>query len=115
MSEFETKLKQTLDKHAPEVTKKIMARKKQHWFDENIKNLKRYMHRREKVWRRYRQSHQWKAFQEACCSYNKALQAKKVDSINKIIIENERDTKKLYKIFNNVTGNIPENPLPDAE
>ena len=29
ISKFETKLKQTLDKHAPEVTKKIMERKKQ--------------------------------------------------------------------------------------
>ena len=37
ISKFETKLKQTLDKHAPEVTKKIMERKKQPWFDENIK------------------------------------------------------------------------------
>ena len=37
ISEFETKLKQTLDKHAQEVTKKIMERKKQPWFDEYIK------------------------------------------------------------------------------
>ena len=37
VSEFESKLKWTLDKHAPEVTKKIMERKKQPWFDENIK------------------------------------------------------------------------------
>ena len=80
-----------------------------------MKNLKRYMHRREKVWRRYRQSHQCRAFKEAWCNYNMALQAKKVDSINKIIIENERDAKKLYKIFNNLTGNIPENPLPDSK
>ena len=41
LSEFETKLKQTLDKHPPEVTKKIMERKMQPWFDDNIKNLKR--------------------------------------------------------------------------
>ena len=43
ISEFETKLKQTLDKHAPEVTKKIMERKRQPWYDDSIKNLKRYM------------------------------------------------------------------------
>ena len=54
ISEFETKLKQTLDKHAPEVTKKITERKRQPWFDDNIKNLKRNMHRREKVWRKYK-------------------------------------------------------------
>ena len=30
----------------------------------------------------------------------------------KIIVENERDAKKLYKIYNNITGNISENPLP---
>ena len=61
ISEFETKLMQTLDKHTPEVTKKIMGRKRQPWFDDNIKNLKRYMQRREKVWRKYKQSHQWRA------------------------------------------------------
>ena len=26
-----------------------------------------------------------------------------------------RDPRKLYKIFNNITGNISENPLPDSE
>ena len=62
ISEFETKLKHTLDKHAPEVTKKITERKRQPWFDDNIKNLKRYMQRREKVWRKYKQSHQWRTF-----------------------------------------------------
>ena len=66
------------------------------------------MCRREKVWRKYKQSHQWRAFREAWCNYNMALRAKKADSINKIIIENERDAKKLYKIFNNMTGNISE-------
>ena len=113
ISEFETNL--TLDKHAQEVTKKITERKRQPWFDDNIKNLKRYMHRREKVWRRYKQLHQWRAFRDAQYTYNTALQAKKVESINKIIVENERDTKKLYKIFNNITGNVSENPLPDWE
>ena len=37
ISEFEIKLKQTLDKHAPEVTKKIIERKRQPWFDDSIK------------------------------------------------------------------------------
>ena len=43
ISEFETKLKQTVDKHTPEVTSKTTERKRQPWFDDNIKNLKRYM------------------------------------------------------------------------
>ena len=43
ISKFETKLKQTLDKHVPDVTKKITERKRQPWFDDSIKNLKRYM------------------------------------------------------------------------
>ena len=73
VSEFETKLKQTQDKHSPEVTKKIMERKRQSWFDDNIKNLKRYMCRREKMWRKYKQLHQWRAFREAQCNYNTAL------------------------------------------
>ena len=38
-----------------------------------------------------------------------------MNSINNIIVENERDTKKLYKIFNNITGNMSENPLPETE
>ena len=38
-----------------------------------------------------------------------------MDSINKIIVENERDAKKLHKIFNNITGNISENPLPESK
>ena len=35
--DLETKLLQTLDKHAPEVTKKITKRKRQPWCDDNIK------------------------------------------------------------------------------
>ena len=73
VSDFETKLKQTLDKHAPEVTKKITERKRQTWFDDNIKNLKRCMWRKEKVWRKYKLLHQWRAFRDAQCTYNTAL------------------------------------------
>ena len=89
ISEFETKLRQTLDKHSPEVTKKITERKRQPWFDDNITNLKRYVQRREKVWRKYKQLHWWRAFKDVQCTYNTALQAKQVDSINNIIVENE--------------------------
>ena len=39
ISGFEIKLKQTLDNHAPEVTKKIMERKRQPWFDDSITKL----------------------------------------------------------------------------
>ena len=53
ISEFEAKLKCTLDKLGPEVTKKIIERKRQPWFEDNNKNLKRYIWTREKVWRKY--------------------------------------------------------------
>ena len=47
ISEFETKLKQTLDIHAPVVTKKITERKRQPWFDDNIKNLEIHVEKTE--------------------------------------------------------------------
>ena len=68
INKIKTKQKQTPDKHAPEVTKKITERKMQPWFDDNIKNLKRCIWRREKVRRKHKCSHQWRAFKDAQCT-----------------------------------------------
>ena len=49
---FEKDLKIMMDKHAPLRVKKITTRKKYPWFSEAVKEQKRKVRRKERVWRR---------------------------------------------------------------
>ena len=47
---FEDRLRTTLDKHAPEKTKDITIRSTNPWFTNEVKEKKRVVRRREKIW-----------------------------------------------------------------
>ena len=51
-----------INKQAPEIMKVITDRKKKPWFGDELKEQKRIVRRREKVYRRYRLDSCWTAF-----------------------------------------------------
>ena len=50
VDQLETNMQLTLDKNAQEITKNIVARKKVPWFTDEIREQKRIIRRREKIW-----------------------------------------------------------------
>ena len=62
-----------LNNQAPEITKVIMERKKKPWFGDDLKQQKRIVRRREKLFRRYRLKSCWTAFDMERKKYRKML------------------------------------------
>ena len=59
---FQQELVRVLDEHAPMIRKRLQIRQPKPWFRQDIKEQKQKIHRRERIWRRYREDHQWLAF-----------------------------------------------------
>ena len=93
---FQQELVRALDEHAPMIGKRLHTRKSKPWFREDIKEQKQKVHRRERIWRRYREDHQWLAFKSEKKKYREMLKEAKINSVSKLIIECGRDDKKLY-------------------
>ena len=110
---IENCFKETLDQHAPEKTHRITVRHKYPWYNNSIIEQKRIMRKAESVWRQYGEDHQWIAYKVARNKYNMLLYMAKVTSLSQEVISCDGNTKKLYNLIKNITGQVKENPLPD--
>ena len=80
---FQQELGRVLDEHAPMITKRLPIRQPKPWFSEDIKEQKQKVCRRERIWRRYRENHQWLAFK---CERQKYREMLKEAKIGKLVI-----------------------------
>ena len=76
IEKFDDELSMVLDKHVPIKTMKITDRKKGAWFYDEVKEAKCKM-RREKIWKHYKQQHQWISYKTEKDSYNRLLRNKR--------------------------------------
>ena len=95
--------------------KKITTRDQNPWFIEEVGQQKRVVRRRERIWKRNKEHHQWKAMCEERVKYRRLIKEKKTKILNEKVKHAERDTKELYKILNNNTGIKKENPMPEKK
>ena len=70
---FEEELLKALNRVAPLKTIKCTNRQKHPWHNQFIKEQKRVVKNREKIWRQYRQEHQWLAYTKERNTYNRLL------------------------------------------
>ena len=70
---FEEELLMALNRVAPLKTIKCTNRQKHPWHNQFIKEQKTVVKSREKIWRRYRQDHQWLAYTKERNIYNRLL------------------------------------------
>ena len=112
---FQHELCRVLDKHTPILTRKLPARQPKPWFNEDIKEQKQKVQRRERIWRKYRETHQWLAFKAEKQQYRFMLKDAKTEAVSNIIMECDRDIKKHYQVIYNMTGKHSINPLPDSD
>ncbi|KAK6189788.1 hypothetical protein SNE40_001781 [Patella caerulea] len=96
VSDFNSVVKQSLDVLVPEKTRTITIRQNKDWFTDELREWRSRVRRRERIYRHYREDHQWTALKKVRNSYNFKLKG---------------DTKKLYQTFNKLTGVVKLNPL----
>ncbi len=110
---YETECVRCMDKLAPTKTKIVVERKLNPWHNDDIKEQKRRVQRRERIWRRYLEEHQWIAYKEERNRLRKMTFAVKKLEISNKVMECGNNTKNLYSLVNNITGVKKQNPMPE--
>ena len=108
-------LKEALDKHAPEVCRIVTVRQKTPWFNQQVLEQKRIVRKRERIWKKYKQQHQWKALSDERKKYRSILTIARQEVISSKVAECIANVKSLYNLVNNITGGVKENPLPECK
>ena len=98
----------------PVKTKKVNNRPKVPWYDEDLKQQRRLVRRRERVWLKYNEEHQWLAYKQQRNKYKQMLTCKKRSSISSKVLNARGNIKELYQITNNLTSHHSENPMPEG-
>lgn len=114
VQEYKSTAESCMNKHAPKVTKRVTKRKSELWYNEQIREQKRTVRRRERVWRRYAEDHQWKAYTIERNRLNRMIFANKKVTLCEKTEQCGKDSKKLYALMNNMCGTVKTNPLPEA-
>ena len=112
---FEEELLKALNRVAPLKAIKCTNRQKHPWHNQFIKDQKRVVKNREKIWRRYQQEHQWLAYKKERNAYNRLLTFQKKQTLSELIKNSGKDTKKLFDLVNNLTSNKPSNKMPEGQ
>jgi hypothetical protein len=115
VDQLDQKMKTVLDNHAPEKSKRVTVRKPKPWMSEEIREQKRNVRRKEVIWRRHREPHQWQELKHERNVYNTMINRAKKEQLSSKIKENEKNTKSLYKIVSDLTGTRTENPMPPGK
>ena len=72
------------------------------------------MRKRGKIWYRYKETHQWKAYTVERSKYNKLLYLTKWDYHKNDFTSNRCNSKHLYNLMAKLTGGISANSLPES-
>ena len=115
VEKLEDTLRSALEKHAPQQTKSVENRHKVSWFTEEVRDAKKWMRHREKMWRKYSTEDLWTAFKVVRWQYKTSIRKVKCEILSNKIQNCKGDTRKLYTLVPNLTGTNPENPLPKSD
>ena len=110
-----SRLLQALDKHAPETSRTETVRHRLPWYTDKIKEQKRQIRRRERVWQKYKLESNWIALKEERTQYRVMLREAQKTTWSEKINDCGTDAKKVYSLINNLTNNIKDNPLPESQ
>ena len=104
VNHMELKMKSTLDKHAPVITKDVTTRKIKPQFNSSIKTQKRKMRHSEKLFWQLKTDDTWKVFDEDRKKYQAMLYASKTFTYSKEVKDCRGNSKKLYKLVYSLMG-----------
>ena len=112
---MELRMKKAFNEIHPETMKKVIIRKNNPWYNDRIKEQKGIVQPRETVHRKYGQHHQWSAYINKWKKFRQFMRDTKTEIISGKITKLKGDTKNLYSLVYQLTGNEKENPLPERE
>ena len=111
---FEDITKSAIDKHAPEKTKTVVVRPRNIWYTPEVKQLKREVRRQERRWKSNITEEQWRILKDLKRKYRNLLKKTKSEVLNAEVIESKGNTKRLFQLFNKMTGKNRHNPMPEG-
>ena len=103
-----------MDKIATQQIKKITSRIKKPWYDNNLKHQRQIVKSRERKWLKYREQPHWKAYKGERNRFITMIKYKKRDHLHNRISATIGNSKKLYQLITNLTGQNKSNPLPTS-
>ena len=99
---------------APIKNKKIIKRGTKPWNDNKLREQKKYIRKRSKIWYKYKKTHQWKAYTVERSKYNKLLYVSKWECDKNEFASNSDKTLHIYNLMAKLTDGINANPLPES-
>ena len=99
---FENRANQILDQYAPEVTRTVIHRKLEVWFNDTINEMKQRLFKREQLWRKYCESHQWTAFKKVLNKYVYEINKAKNGTMTDLVLNSKGTLNKLYTLGSGV-------------
>ena len=111
---MEKNIQEALDTQAPLKKKQLPIRTRVPWYTNELKQQKQTVRRRERIWRKYRAKHQWTALKEERKKYIAMIRRAKTHMQSSQVIEAGKDTKKLFRLIDMMTGKNKSNPLPPS-
>ena len=105
---YNSELSSIIDKHAPLKSKNIILRPNTEWYSDELRAAKRDHRKAERRMRKSNLTVHREMFRDTCLKTNTLLLKCKNDYFSKKISEIEHDQKQLYRLTNNLMGNISE-------
>ena len=112
---LEQKVQSALQKLVVKETKLVVDRKKVPWMMSEVKEQHKIMRNRERIWKKYGESHQWQAFKREQKRFKSILRHAKSNVLTRKILDCGKDKKKLFSLVFNITGTESQNPMPESE
>ena len=111
--ELEKELTRTLDELAPQDRRK-KKQPSRPWYNATLKEQRRILRTRERIYNRNRQLHQWKAYTRERDRYTRMLEFQKRHYLVTKVEEATTDSKQLFQLVGTLLGHKEDNPLPEA-
>lgn len=113
-NQYDSELRDVVEKHAPLVTKSVLLRPNTQWYSDELRESKRNRRRAERKWRETGLEIHRQIFKERCSNTGKLLHQTKQDFFSKKIEDCSGDHKQLFKLSNSLMGKQHDIVLPTS-
>ena len=110
VGKYSRELRRVLDMHAPEIERKITIRHKNPWFKPELHDQKWKVQKREHIWRKYHQQHQWVALKKERKVYRSMLTSIRTEVLSDKLNECNNNSGKLNDLVKELTNIKDKNP-----
>ena len=114
IEEFNKESINLMDKHFPLKKIKISNKTRVPWFDKSTRDQRKIVRNREKIWLRYNEDHQWKAYKRERNRYLNMIKYNKKQLYSGMIIDAKGNIKKLYQVMYGLTGQNSTQEFPSG-